>query len=616
MIKLKKTVATTGKKEVGVNQSILNIITPSGLEFNKTSMMIGENYSKALVVTGYPTNPDYGWLAKISNLEGTTVSYEFQPTDSGEMIQRCNEQIKTLRQDLNSGNLQESQRQSKEKSKKDIEKMINRIVIEKEVVGYLNIILIVQAISQKKLDDRVKKVQAILSTLGASTRVLANYQKEAYIAAAPYGLPNENIKDYGDRNMTLGTFIGGFPNASSGINDGIGFALGYSDGKLVILDTRRRGGDRLNSNWFITGIPGVGKSATVKDLTFNEFALGAKIIYLDPEREYVDQVKNSGGKVINCGGGVGGKINPLQVRPAPVANDDEDEEEEEELYNNTQGSSDLALHLQTLRIFHRLYKPEIKEEELDTLEEILEKTYERFGITWDTDISNRSTKEFPIYSDLYKDIEDACENDKENQILKKLRLMFRSIAKGADSKIFNGHTDIEADTDMIDLDISSLLEGDDNILKAQFHNINSWVWQIATKDRDEMVFYVIDEGYLIVDPEKPQAFIFIKNFAKRIRKYGGGIIFVTHSVVDVLDPAVKRHGQALIDTACYKLLMGTDGKNLKETKELFNLTESEEALLLSKQRGKGILYAGSKRIEIKIEIPEEFLKLMGKAGGK
>lgn len=597
----------------GVNQNILNIITPSGLEFKKTSFMIGENYAKSLTITTYPTNPEYGWLSKISNLEGTTASFEFQPTDSGELVERCNEQIKALRIDLNTGNLDESVYQSKTKAMNDIKKMIERIVIDKEVVGYLNIILVVQAISEEKLIERVKKVQAIIATIGAGTRVLVSMQKEAYLAASPYGIPVECLKDMGERNMPLSTFLGGFLNASSGINDGEGYRIGTSEGKQVILNTRKRGDDRINSNWFVTGEPGSGKSTAIKLISGYEFGLGAKLIFLDPEGEYRDYVKNLGGKVINCGGGKGGRINPLQIRPVPKKEDDE-EDDDDDLYEDSESA--LALHIQTLRIFHRQYKPGISTDEMDKLEEILENTYKRFNITWDTDISKLSAKEFPIYSDLYEDIEVAYKTDPSDPILKKLKSGFRSIAHGADSKIFNGYTDIDGNTDIIDLDISSLLEGDDNIYKAQLHNINSWVWQLATNNRDEMVLYVLDEGYLIVDPERPEAFKFVKNFGKRIRKYNGGLMFITHSVVDVLDPAVKRHGQALIDTACYKLLMGTDGKNLEETKNLFKLTDAEESLLLSKQRGKGILYAGSKRIEIKVDVPEELLTMMGKAGGR
>lgn len=598
-----------------VNQNILNIITPTGLEFKKTSLMVGENYAKCITLSRYPTNPDYGWLSTITAIEGTTASIEFKPTESGPLIERCNEQIKQYNIDLNASKLEESVKQKKQKAIDDIKAMIKRIDQDGEVVGYVNIILLIQAATEEKLEERYKKVTSMIATFGGSTRVLTFYQKDAYMSVAPYGIPKDYLEDIGGRNMPFSTFIGGFVNASSGINDGKGYMLGKSDkGKPIIIDTWKRGGDRTNSNWFITGVPGIGKSATTKDIIFLEYALGAKIIILDPEREFVDPVKNLRGKIINCGGGKGGRINPLQVRPAPrIESDDSDDED---FYKDEgKGSSDLALHFQTLRTFIKLYKSSISELEITKLEEILEGTYKRFHIEWDTDITKLKPTDFPIFSDLFEDISKEFKKNKEDEILKNLVAYFRSIAIGADSFIFNGHTDIDFDTDVIDLDISNLLEGDENILKAQSHNINSWVWQQISRDRKERILYILDEGYLIVDPDNPQAIKFVKNVSKRIRKYEGSLIFITHSVVDVLDPAVKRYGQAIVDNACFKFIMGTDGKNLEETKELFNLTEAEVSLLSSKQRGRGLLFAGSSRIAARIEISEKFLQLMGTAGG-
>lgn len=598
----------------GVNNNILNIITPAGIEFQKSSLILGENYSKCLIVTKYPTNPDYGWVSMVTQIAGVTSSVEFKPTDSSALIERCNEQIKAYRGELTVVK-EESIRQSKEDAIQDIKNMIRKVNKDSEMVGYCNIILLVQAPSEKMLDERIKKVQGIIQSLGGTTRNLLFKQKEGLKCVSPYGIPNERIEDIGARNMPISTFAGGFPNACSGLNDGIGFHLGKTEnGKPIILDTWKRGGDRTNCNWFISGLPGVGKSATVKFIMENEYALGAKIILLDPEREFVDLVLNLGGKVINCGGGKGGRINPLQVRPVPKIDSDD---ELDELYKDEgKGMSDLALHFQTIRTFHRIYRKGITELEIDRLEEILEKTYERFNIVWDTDISTLKPTDFPIYSDLYEDILKEYAKNPSDKIMKNLKAYFRSIAVGADSFVFNGHTDIEVDTDIIDLDISNLLDGDENILRAQFHNINSWVWQQISADRTQRIVYILDEGYLIVDPENPQALIFVKNASKRMRKYEGSLIFITHSVVDVLDPAVKRHGQALIDNACFKFIMGTDGKNLEETKKLFHLTEAEDAFLLTKQRGKGLLFAGSIRLGARIEIPEKFLALMGKAGGR
>ena len=58
-----------------------------------------------------------------------------------------------------------------------------------------------------------------------------------------------------------------------------------------------------------------------------------------------------------------------------------------------------------------------------------------------------------------------------------------------------------------------------------------------------------------------------------------------------------------MDIPCYKILMGCDGKNLQETKDLYNLTDAEQELLESKRRGHALFIIGSKRLHVNFEIP-------------
>ena len=92
--------------------------------------------------------------------------------------------------------------------------------------------------------------------------------------------------------------------------------------------------------------------------------------------------------------------------------------------------------------------------------------------------------------------------------------------------------------------------------------------------------------------------------------------FITHSLVDILDKAVKRYTQAIIDNSCYKFLFGADGKNLEETGALFKLTEKEMSMRESKTRGKALLMAGSVRLELRVDVADEILAMMGRAGGR
>ena len=284
-------------------------------------------------------------------------------------------------------------------------------------------------------------------------------------------------------------------------------------------------------------------------------------------------------------------------------------------------TNDTVLSRSIVRLFFALYfgKDEFTSEIRIILEQTLIKLYERFGITWDTDISKLKNEDFPIMENLY-DVAQELADKETNAYTKSLRdqlaLKLYSVGKGADQYIWNGYTTLNPQSRFIDLDVSNLLESDDNVKRAQFYNLTMWAWQQMSQDRSDKVLFGVDEGYLFVDPDYPDMMKFLRNISKRARKYEGGLMFITHSVVDILDPAVKRYGQAIIDNACYKLIMGTDGKNLKETQDLFKLSDREVTVLASKERGKAVFMCGNMRINLSIDVADEFLEMFGSAGGR
>lgn len=612
-----------------VNQHILNIVTPSGIDYDATHAGIGENYGMILAVSRYPVKGvDYGWLAALCNLEGTATTVEYRYADSSKVVEVLNRKISEDKADRDVKK-NESEKQQLDQAIKSEEAMIHRLAVLNEPVGYVNIMIYIQAATKQDFENRYKKVSGRVAVGGCSLRCLKYKQCQALSSIAPYGIPRREVSNMGARPMPLSTLIGGYPMASSGINDRNGYFLARTkDGKIIILNMWLRNKDRVNSNWFIGGVPGVGKSSLLKDIFVREYAFGTRIIIFDIEKEYVDLAfdPDINGEVIDCAGGSTGRINPLQIRYTPrITEEDLNPGESMEdfiQYDEKLGVSDLALHIQNLRVFFKMYfgaenfTVGIKA----ALEECLLEAYQRKGIMFDTDVSKLEPEDYPIMSDVY-DIVLAKSEEKDLSEYRrsnydKLIDMLFSVAKGADQYIWNGPTTLKPKTGFVVLNTSQLMELDENVKNAQFYNLQMWGWHEMSKNREERVMLAADEGYNYVDPECPELMKYFRNVSKRDRKYEGSLMFITHSVVDVLDPAVKRLGQAIIDNACYKFIMGCDGKNLEETKKLFNLTEKEENILGAKNRGEGILFAGNVRVDAKIEIPEKFLKMFGNAGGR
>ena len=102
------------------------------------------------------------------------------------------------------------------------------------------------------------------------------------------------------------------------------------------------------------------------------------------------------------------------------------------------------------------------------------------------------------------------------------------MAEGADSKLWNGYTTLEAKADFVDLLVSSLLDAAENTKRAQFYNILSWAWTELSKDRSQKVIFAVDEGYTVIDPEYPDIMKYLRNYSKRLRKYEGALWFITH----------------------------------------------------------------------------------------
>ena len=604
------------KKSEEINNALLNIITPMGLELKRNSLIIGENTGKVYGIVKYPQKVDYGWLASITNIPGTIVSITFRPIDGGEFISGLSRSV--IQHRSTAENAKDPLiRQRAERAALDGEKIMLQIDQHGETVGTIVIAIMVMARDESTFNKLCRKMESVIATSKCKARVMASLQEQSFKTVSPYHTLEESIEEVLKRVMPMSSYIGGFPFSSSGYNDGTGYYFARDNGGgLVILDPWKRGNDRTNTNFTIMGVAGVGKSTSVKHIALSEYMKGTKIIFIDPEREYKELCESLGGDWINAGGGINGKINPLQIRPTPVDTDDK-------FYSDDgNGMGDMAIYIKNLDIFFSLYIPSLTDKDKAILKGLVIELYHKFDITWDTDINQLSNDDFPVFKDLYYLIEDkskeqeTCLKANEKNEYKDLALLLQDIALGSDAFLWNGKSTIETNTRCICLDTHDLQNTSDSIKRTQYFNLLTWCWQQMSADRTEPVLLICDEAYLMIDPNVPQSLVFLRNVEKRARKYEAGIAIISHSVVDFLDPRIKMYGQALLDIPCYKILMGCDGKNLIETKELYNLTDAEEELLSRKKRGNALLMIGSKRLHVNFEIPEYKLNFMGKAGGR
>lgn len=273
-----------------VNEALLNVITPMGLEIKRNSLVIGENLGKVYGAVRYPQKVDMGWLSKITNIPSTIVSVGITPIDNGALISAISKSIVQQRGAADSAK-DPLTRQRAEKAAEDGEKIMQRIDQEGETVAMMSLTVMPIAQDEANFTKVCRRVESAFNIQKCKVRTLANLQKEGFQSISPTYPANSTVGSIVSRIIPMSTFVGGFPFASSGYNDGRGYYFAKdSNGGLVILDTWERGNDRTNSSFVIMGVAGIGKSTVVKHIMLSEYMKGTKILCIDPESEYKDTV--------------------------------------------------------------------------------------------------------------------------------------------------------------------------------------------------------------------------------------------------------------------------------------------------------------------------------------
>ena len=386
-------------------------------------------------------------------------------------------------------------------------------------------------------------------------------------------------------------------------------------GSLVFFDLWKRTSKRNNSNAVIIGKSGSGKSTLVKKIIRGNWARGTKIIAIDPERELKELCETINGTWIDCGTGISGMINPLEVRKSV---DDSDGDKR-------LNSNDLSRHFQTFRTFIKYYLQDLSAYELTKIEDSLIEVYNEKGIDFDTNISRLKSSDYPIMEDLYNNLVEKLKSAKANkepqnviQAYDKICSLLKSVVT-TDSKIFNGHSSINVglDNDFIVLDINSLIDSDSGILRSQFFNILTWCWNEICKNKDEQVILVCDEAHLIIDPNNKDGIDFLKKASKRIRKQNGSLWIISQNLIDFIAPEIERYGQVIIDNSSYLIVMAQGQKEIEAVQKMMNLSESERQFLTTASKGQGLfVISQDTRLPIKVELREEEKELFGTAGGR
>ncbi len=455
------------------SQALRNLITPiGGLQFGVNQVVIGNVVGRIYGAIRYPVELDVNWAVSMMNSSDCITSITYSPSNSSLLGDALSRSIKR--------NMTEAESESDARRRKrfqrqadDADDLITDLDYKSAAIGHATILVMPFTSQEEKLEDVCRNVLKRFSKI--KFKPMGSMQKVCYKHLSPY-YPNQTAVDSMIQHiMPLNTLMGGAPMTINIFRDDNGYYFArLQDGSIMSLDLLYRGNDRTNGNLVITGIPGMGKSTALKHIMETLDMSAVKIIAIDPEREFRDLCFQLNGTWLDCGGGKA-KINPLQIRPVPP---DDEEYQDNPLFSSADNA--MAQHLRTLEIFHKLYIPSLTDLQRAKVKQTLIELYEKWGITWNTDVATLTPKQFPLYSDL---VSLFREKEQTDSTYTELTALFFDIAEGADKFLWNGHTNVETDSHFICFDTNRLMDSSNEVKRAQYFNILSMCWKITAEDR-------------------------------------------------------------------------------------------------------------------------------------
>ena len=615
-------------------KDFLDLIAPAAVKFNTDSYVLGGLYRCVLALRGYPAvTEELALFSHICNRAGVTLHLYARQVTAAEEDAIYHKAVNKNRLDRSDqDNLKRSV--TAEANLQDVAAIIAGARKNREPLIHCAVFLELAAKSPEELRRLRDEVGAELTRAKLAADPLLLRQREGFLSANPAG--RNALGAQFERVLPASSVANLYPINYSGKNDPHGFYIGNDHyGSDILLDLDRRTPDKTNSSVLILGNSGEGKSYLLKLLICNLLESGKAVICLDPEQELTWLCDKLGGCYADLMGGQF-RINFLEAKrwdvdmagaPVEAQRSGFDGERNRSGMNELSppgGSegygacgdddldapaafrqkSPLSQHISFLKDFFRAYKP-FTHQQVDTLELMLERLYQKWGISDKTDFSALEPGDWPIAGDLYAVLEDAYEHyDREDsplyprELLRELLLGLHSMCRGAESVYFNGRTNITS-TRFLVFGVKDLIHANSSVKDALLFNLLSYLSDRLLTQGNTVA--TLDELYLWLS--NLTTIEYIRNCLKRVRKRNSALILASQNLEDFDIQGVRELTRPLFAIPTHQFLFHGGKVDKKFYMDNLQLESAEYDLISSPNNGVCLFKCGADRNLLDVHAP-------------
>ena len=587
-------------------------IAPKGLEFKPTGLVVSDKYATILTVISYPKIISPGFLSSLTSMSGIKIVIKHIPLPFSVISKIVNKEIADLKQRYQT----ENDRTIQERLRLDYESLedfIQELASTQSKIYDFQMHVMITADSEDELTAKKMQVKNYLEAMELQAIPLRFEQEKVLKSMIPI-YPKQDIEDRIGTPIPSPTLAAMYPFIFDSIKDpGLSCLLGvdFSGGVILFnqfLYQERKENNRNNANMIILGTSGSGKSTAAKLLLRANIRNNHQIIVIDPEGELEGMTKRYNGDFIDLGkGGEFGMINPLEV-----VIDADDEELAQGL-----GYTVLTRTIQSVKAFLKYYDSSAGEDVINIFSEILQETYRRFNINFESDFTQFTSKDYPTMKDVYATLRGKIlsmpEKTQERDILERLEIKLRPLIKEL-KYYFDGITTVSPKSNFIVFNIRELMNTDSSIRNALFFNILKYAWSLCL-DKSQNTVLMVDEAHVLMAGKNELGADFLAQVQRRARKYNTGTIIITQQPTDFCDPQVIVQGKAIFDNASYYLVMGLKKQAADDLAKLIDINENEKESIKRYSQGEALFVCGNRRMRINVVATEQELDSFGGGGG-
>lgn len=557
--------------------ALSDLVTPSSLEVFPSYVRInGEleaEYSRTLALVHYPRSAFPGWLDRIIQIDQPNVDFSIHITPHPPEIVSAHLSRK-LTQLRGAFVIYQREGRSPDPVTKialeDVEQLRDNLARGDERVFSINVFIRIRAQDLQSLMKCSDRVVAKVRSL--DFRALPTHWQHhlGLLCCLPDGMNAlTRARLFGTRSA--GTF---FPFTGSDISMDNGVMFGVqANGGLVIINPFN---SKIleNANMVVFAKSGSGKSFFLKTVSCRLLST-CNVYVIDPEAEYQNLCEQVHGQYVRL------STDSLQINPFELYGTSKLVEVDEEVQNE-EGNffREKLLNLITLLELMLSDQGILPQMEKAFLYQCLVKTYENRGITMDPATHARQP---PNMQEFFVILSSVLRGDDRFGVGKDVYGLSQRLERYL--HLFPYRTRLSLDNRYIDFNIRELNE---TLKPIGLFIITEFLWTKMRQARRSNIIksntiILIDEAWLLM--QFRQGAKFLEEFARRVRKYGGGLWCTTQNSDDFLN---SEEGKTILAMSTMKFLMKQDSSTIESVVRTFNLSAKQRGFLLGARRGEGL----------------------------